>query len=273
MTGFAFYFNPTIAQTEQEKVQQNMIDEKVEHINSLFLFKTFIVSKSLRSYALSDPHEETTNMLYFDSTDRIRKSMHRTSFPESLSWTCHYYNEEGMAIRSYYYQFSGMLGGYSVSRYLYLSNTDKDRVVYIDFKRKDDERERRTVVHTIFSDIFFMQNGTKMPETDDMAYNMITCTDSLSKYLKESYYELDSIVRPKNCMPAKFMHPLKGQKTIINGNDIGMRNRASINSKIITTLDIGDEITVVEEAPEWYKISYDGIIGYIHKKYLEPIEI
>lgn len=54
---------------------------------------------------------------------------------------------------------------------------------------------------------------------------------------------------------------------------VSCRAEASHKSEQINQLLFGDLYTVLEEAPDWYKIqcAYDGYIGWIHKKHHSPV--
>lgn len=61
----------------------------------------------------------------------------------------------------------------------------------------------------------------------------------------------------------------------IDGNDINMRKGATTESEVVTTLDNATIVTVLNKAGEWYKVRYDGQIGYVKDtctSFTEPVE-
>jgi len=61
----------------------------------------------------------------------------------------------------------------------------------------------------------------------------------------------------------------------IDGNDINMRKGATTESEVITTLDNASIITVLNKTGEWYKVRYDGQIGFVKDSctsFTEPVE-
>lgn len=61
----------------------------------------------------------------------------------------------------------------------------------------------------------------------------------------------------------------------IDGSDINMRKGATTESEVITTLDNAEIITVLNKTGEWYKVRYDGKIGYVKDSctsFTEPVE-
>lgn len=61
----------------------------------------------------------------------------------------------------------------------------------------------------------------------------------------------------------------------IDGNDINMRKGATTESEVVTTLDNATIITVLNKNGEWYKVRYDGKIGYVKDtctSFTEPVE-
>lgn len=49
----------------------------------------------------------------------------------------------------------------------------------------------------------------------------------------------------------------------VKGNDINMRKGRTTESEVITTLDNAEVITVLNKFGDWYKVRYDGKVGYI----------
>lgn len=49
----------------------------------------------------------------------------------------------------------------------------------------------------------------------------------------------------------------------IDGSDINMRKGATTESEVVTTLDNATIVTVLNKTGEWYKVRYDGTVGYV----------
>ncbi len=61
----------------------------------------------------------------------------------------------------------------------------------------------------------------------------------------------------------------------IDGDDINMRKGATTESEVVTTLDNATIITVLNKNGEWYKVRYDGKVGYVKDSctsFTEPVE-
>lgn len=55
----------------------------------------------------------------------------------------------------------------------------------------------------------------------------------------------------------------------ISGSSVRMRSSASTSSKIVTTLNKGISVSILDKSnSDWYKISYDGDTGYVSSDYL-----
>ena len=62
----------------------------------------------------------------------------------------------------------------------------------------------------------------------------------------------------------------KAEKTgFITGTDVNAREKASTDSAIVGTFDLGEKVTILAEEPEWAKVKRsDGKECYVFKKYL-----
>ena len=56
--------------------------------------------------------------------------------------------------------------------------------------------------------------------------------------------------------------------TTVTNDQVNMRKNASSTSTILERIDEGDSITVVGEKGNYYKITYNGLTGYVIKKYV-----
>lgn len=58
-------------------------------------------------------------------------------------------------------------------------------------------------------------------------------------------------------------------KTMYAKSDVNVRESYSTNSKVITTVEVGTEVTVTGETDNgWYQVLYDGATAYIKSEYL-----
>ena len=54
-----------------------------------------------------------------------------------------------------------------------------------------------------------------------------------------------------------------------NGKSVNVRRAAGTGYATITQIKDGEKVTVVDESGNWYKITYDGITGYVMKEYVK----
>lgn len=57
----------------------------------------------------------------------------------------------------------------------------------------------------------------------------------------------------------------------VNENNIRMRKEANTTSAIITNLYKNDEVEVLEKTGDWYKIKYEGKVGYMRSDLIDII--
>lgn len=53
----------------------------------------------------------------------------------------------------------------------------------------------------------------------------------------------------------------------INGSDVRMRSAAGTSASILATYPVGTRMQVLGVSGEWYKVSYNGAVGYVHSDY------
>lgn len=58
----------------------------------------------------------------------------------------------------------------------------------------------------------------------------------------------------------------------ITASSLNLRKEANTSSDVLTSLKNGTKVLILEELTDWYKISYDGMEGYVSAKYVEIIE-
>lgn len=61
----------------------------------------------------------------------------------------------------------------------------------------------------------------------------------------------------------------KGKVTVETAN---VREKASSSARIIGFLDYNDEVTIISEEGEWYKINFNDVSGYVSKKLINIVE-
>jgi hypothetical protein len=234
---------------------------EVTEINNQVLYKTLV---DFQGYRIGNDENftETLTVLYFDSNNRIRKSKLLYSVPEEAGCNYRYFNEEGMAILSLYSLHSGMNFGCSTSRYL---NHAGD-LLCVDIIRKDDiDNALEHIVR------FGGVPDLPMPYINNENYDNILNIDSLHNEIKR-FYNVDSLYRPNDCIPVRFIKPQKGQSTIINANSVIIRKKPSTGGQQIGTLYVGDEVQILGAKAAWYKVMFRNKTGYVYHTFLEPVE-
>ena len=56
---------------------------------------------------------------------------------------------------------------------------------------------------------------------------------------------------------------------IVNTDTLRLRKEASTDSTVITLLDKGEKLDVIEESGDWVKIKVKGITGFVHKDFID----
>ncbi len=64
-----------------------------------------------------------------------------------------------------------------------------------------------------------------------------------------------------------FAFSAQGGKVTANGS-LNMREKASTSSTVLTRLPSGSQVLVLEDKGDWYKVAYNGMIGYVSDDYL-----
>lgn len=59
----------------------------------------------------------------------------------------------------------------------------------------------------------------------------------------------------------------------ITAENVNFRAEANLSSDVIMSLDKGRTVTIDEQSGEWYKITYKGYTGYVHKDYIAEYDI
>ncbi len=56
----------------------------------------------------------------------------------------------------------------------------------------------------------------------------------------------------------------------VTGNGVNLRQSPSLSGKSLTTLSKGERVVIMDRFNWWYKISYNGKVGYMSAEYVEP---
>jgi len=174
---------------------KNDVKQQVAVIDNQILYKTLLDYSGYRIGEESSINEWLT-VLYFDASGVLKKSKLIYYFAGDEGCYLRYYSENGVAIYSVYESFSGMNGGYSVSRYLDKSG----ELLYIDFLSRDDDRDEQVVEHIIRTGGY----GLPMPLKDGEEYDKVLNSDSLKNEIKR-LFNVDSLYMPEKCMPVIFL--------------------------------------------------------------------
>lgn len=68
------------------------------------------------------------------------------------------------------------------------------------------------------------------------------------------------------------LESLKEKGTVINvTTDVRIREKATMNSKVISTLHNGAKLQIVGKQGEWYEVDCNGIKGFVYFEYIESI--
>lgn len=60
---------------------------------------------------------------------------------------------------------------------------------------------------------------------------------------------------------------IENSRGFVKGDVVNIRSAASINSEVITTVPQGSTLVVYGDEEGWYKVSANGVVGYISKDY------
>lgn len=250
-------------------IQQTELE--VDNIDKEICYKTLVDWSGYRIGEEKDINE-SLSVLYFDKDYRIRKSKFLFTYPEGDGFYYRYFNMDGVAIHSYYSTFSGMSNSYSVLRYL---NNDKT-LLYIDFLRRDDDRNGIIVEHTKRSGGYDLT----IPEIGGDLYDKVLDLTDLTSEIK--YFNgIDSLYMPQKVEKVKFINPRKGDITFVTHNYVPVFKDPTDAVKPIDKFNVGYKVEVLATSKNWYKVRYrywggDQLkctIGYIQGKYLAPVEI
>jgi len=241
---------------------KNDVKQQVTKIDNQTLYKTLLDYDGYRTGDESSINEWLT-VLYFDALGALKKSKLIYYFTGDEGCYLRYYGKNGVTIYSVYNTFSGMNGGYSVSRYLDKSG----ELLYIDFLNRDDDRDGQTIEHIIRTGGY----GLAMPLINGEVYDKVLNIDSLKNEIKW-LFSVDSLYMPKKCIPVKFLNPQKGDKTFVCQNNVPLYPHISNFVEPSCELSSGYRVTILEIKDKWYKVKFRDIEGYISREFLAPVE-
>ena len=66
---------------------------------------------------------------------------------------------------------------------------------------------------------------------------------------------------------SSFAFSAQGGKVTSNGS-LNLRAKASTNSSVLARLPSGTKVLVLDDSGDWYKVAYNGMIGYVSDDYL-----
>lgn len=66
---------------------------------------------------------------------------------------------------------------------------------------------------------------------------------------------------------------LSGSRTLYAADNVNVRSEPSTEADIISSYDQGQEVTIIAETPNWYKVQMDGYTGYAYKENLSETAV
>jgi uncharacterized protein YgiM (DUF1202 family) len=206
---------------------------------------------------------------YFDQDNLLRMFVSSTNYPESSSEVIAYYNKEGELMHISFYRHEPE--GYSYQGIAYKTQCEVDSIYYKyniqyemmgEFEKRDEER--------------YDNHYSLIIEEWDIL-KMYSHTGNL-----QSYFKIKSLIPPEECKKVQFRMPQKNEITYVNKDKVNVREQRNTSSKVISILDIGARVKILDILQEesikglgtynWYKVEINNITGYIFGAFLEPVE-
>ncbi|WP_160111144.1 SH3 domain-containing protein [Dysgonomonas sp. Marseille-P4361] len=244
-----------------EKIRKEVVDINQQTLNK----STFLLCKQeIENISIVDYEKvsESVTYVYADTNSVVRKSIHMNNYPEYSGFTVHYYNSLGNVIYTIIKESSAL--NPAVIGIRAIAN---NKPLYTDIQFNDDNN------HLIKEKEFWFGKDL---DTENITFN-IKSTEDLNKYLTQTY-NFNSLESEEK-MKVRFIHPTKGERTIINARKVNIREKPSFNSKIINQGGLGSDNFIVEVLKQvesqgeiWYLINIGSISGYIYGRLIEPIE-
>ena len=124
---------------------------------------------------------------------------------------------------------------------------------------------------TDYSRIAMLSQGkrvTVLSKQDDWYYISF---DGTTGYIHSDYLTRDgsgSSAAQSTAAPA--VDKSVGNATVVGGNTINVRSGPDTGYSRVTMVSAGKRLTVLSEEGGWFKVSFDGTVGYIMGDYVEP---
>jgi len=253
---------------------QNCGIAEKEEINSMVLYKAYLEWTNSERELFPDDKGSIDGgfYCYFDSDNNLRKIISWSEYPESSSAIIAYYNEEGELMYIIFSEFQPE--GYSYQGIAYKTHSGEFSDS-IDFKYK-----------VQYNDMADFENSNVQGISNK--YPSIIGEWRLSNYIHidclKSYLQIETLQPPPNCKKIQFNKQLsKNHTSFTNSHNVNLREQPNTSSKVITTIDIGSRVIILDVLQEelientgnynWYRIDNYGIEGYIFGAFLEPVEI
>ena len=136
----------------------------------------------------------------------------------------------------------------------------------------------------LFQNTLVVSNGEEINTSKDKNSTSIKKTDNLSKQVDPELLPNRSMGETSSMFSLGNKLPNLKTTSLLNPNSIGLgtvttdglniRKAPSASSEIIDSLNKGDKVDILGRSRNWYKISVNGLYGYISASYvtLSPIE-
>lgn len=273
---------------------QSSLDNRIAQISSLA--NGNIMNRHIRKVYLDLSGNYTTKYqrdqmtgrdlytLYFNAEGQLLKIHVYYKDLDHEENTYHEFDNNGYAIRSIYHAESPASNGYSIIRYMDLSDIEGYEVtplIYFDLMRFEDDRDEYDV--SLIERI--SKNGLYYPTIEDGLFierNIgpefaKVCIREILNVINEKYnYKLKEFQSPDVYMNIQFIEPSIGDSTYLINNDIPMYE--SLESKTYHKISSREKVTIIGRMNEWYRVLCGSVYdskrkeGYIHKDYLSLVE-
>ena len=120
--------------------------------------------------------------------------------------------------------------------------------------------------------IYVLQAGAEVTVTGvNGSWYMVDYRGS-SGYVASSYIirkeDATPVVSPTDVPVATA--PGQGTTAYVTGAFVNIRSGAGTGYGVVTTVRMGDQVTLYEQTGDWYRVSASGLTGYISAKYVSP---
>ncbi|MDR1120224.1 MAG: SH3 domain-containing protein [Dysgonamonadaceae bacterium] len=244
---------------------QDCSKENIRSVNTMNLYRVYIVDGK---FSATPKYFEGAKCWYLDGDAKLRKYFDWSSYPESLSKYLVYYDESGQM--AYFLFKDSNPEGYS-----YWGRAHTGCGPYYNHLEFD-----YTVQFEWETDFWISRTHGKSSAFPQTIGNHTW----LSMYCHVDSFIHRAPTLPQECIKVRFAPPRKGNKTFTNDHNIVLREKPSIASAKLQTLEIGRDVTVLEIAQEetigdmgahhWFKVQLYNVptTGYIYGAFLEPVE-